>query len=68
MSELSAADANADGYLSLDEFKNSFLKAEIQVDRRLLEEIFELLGEKFNKDDTEKVLAFKVIAKRFFDK
>lgn len=47
MAELSVADGNADGYLSLEEFKNSFLKSDLLVDRRLLEEVFELLGERF---------------------
>lgn len=51
MNEFTTLDSSADGYLTLSEFKKGFFNAGLTVDGRLIDEVFELLGEKFAEND-----------------
>lgn len=67
MNELSMQDTSCDGYLSQQEFKKAFENCDLTVDYRLLDEIFEILAEKFDENDFQKVLSFKIITTTFFN-
>lgn len=51
MNEFTTLDSSADGYLTLSEFKKGFFNAGLTIDGRLIDEVFELLGEKFAEND-----------------
>ena len=67
MQALTSADSKSDGVLRKEEFINSFEQvSKLIIDKKDLEEVFQIYGEKFSKEEPYKIILMSVIQKNFF--
>ena len=65
---LGSIDEHGDGYITKQQFLKAFDRADIKIDREMLEYLFDLLGEQYILGDNMKILSIGYFLKKLFTK